>query len=260
MTLRGATGAAMEDQMAETLAEFRLRDRLRAWAVHALTASGAVLGFLALVAIIEGDLRAGFLWLGLALFVDGVDGTLARRARVREVTPQVDGAALDCVIDYLTYVVVPALMIYWYGFVPDAWALPAAAVVMAVSCYTFANTGMKSHDWYFVGFPAIWNLVVLTFHLTGSDPRLNLAVIGACAVLTFVPLKVVHPFRVRDFRWITVPATVVWGAAGLRLVLIEAAPGVHLSEIAPVAFWLWAATSAWLVAVSAWRSLFKRRF
>ena len=83
-----------------------------AWAVHAFTASGIVLGFLALVAILEGDRIAAFLWLGLALFVDGIDGTLARRARVREVTPQFDGTTLDNVIDYFTYVVVPAMMIY----------------------------------------------------------------------------------------------------------------------------------------------------
>ena len=110
------------------------REVAAAWAVHAFTASGAVLGFLALVAILEGDKIAAFMWLGLALFVDAIDGTLARRIGVTELTPRIDGATLDNVIDYFTYVVVPALMIYWFGVVPPGWEIPAAATIMAVSC------------------------------------------------------------------------------------------------------------------------------
>jgi len=235
--------------MIETLEPAERVDRARAWAVHALTASGAVLGFLALVTIIEGDLQRAFLWLGLALAVDGIDGTLARRARVREVTPQVDGAALDNVIDYVTYVVVPALMIYWYGFVPEGWALPAAATVMAVSCYTFANTGMKSDDCYFVGFPAIWNLVVLGMYILATDPWANLVVLGICAVLTFVPFKYIHPFRVRHLRPLTLAVTVAWGALTLGIVLAGPAAA------APLAVAAWIATSLWFVAVSAWRTV-----
>ena len=117
----------------------RKKELAAAYAVHAFTASGIVLGFLALLAILEGDLLAVFLWLGLALFVDGIDGTLARKARVSEVTPNFDGTTLDNVIDYFNYVAVPAMMIYWFGFVPEGWATVAAAAIMAVSCYTFAN-------------------------------------------------------------------------------------------------------------------------
>ena len=131
-----------------------------AWSVHAFTTSGIVLGFLALVAVLKNDAVAAFMWLGLALFVDGVDGSLARKARVREYTPNFDGASLDLVIDFFTYVAVPALMIYWFNmvavpglyFTPSNWSLIAAATIMAVSCYTFANVGMKSFDYYFVGF------------------------------------------------------------------------------------------------------------
>lgn len=240
--------------MLEDPEAFDRRDRARAWAVHVFTASGAVLGFLALIAILEGDMRGAFLWLGLALFVDGIDGTLARRARVREVTPEVDGATLDNVIDYFTYTVVPALMIYWGSFVPEGWETASAATVMAVSCYTFANTGMKSDDYYFVGFPALWNLVVLCFHILQSDPWLNLGVLAACAVLTFVPLKYVHPFRVTHFRKLTIPMTVLWGATTLRLVLDDA--GTEPARAAsPLVFWLWVGASAYFVGVSLWRSL-----
>ncbi len=224
-----------------------------AWAVHAFTASGVVLGFLAIVAILEGDKIAAFMWLGLALFVDGIDGTLARRVRVKEVTPQFDGATLDNVIDYFTYVVVPALMIYWFDLVPPGWEVPAAACIMAVSCYTFANVGMKTYDYYFSGFPALWNLAVLYFHVLQTDPWINLAVIGVCAVLTFVPWKYVHPLRVKDWRSVTIPMTVLWGATSLRLVLIH--PDVNKAEEAsPTVFWLWVIASLYFIGISLWRS------
>ena len=137
-----------------------------------------MLGFLALVAVLKNDPVAAFMWLGLALFVDGIDGTLARKARVLEYTPNVDGRTLDNVIDFFTYVAVPALMVYWFNMTPvdfifsgQTWSLISAAAIMAVSCYTFANVGMKSDDYYFVGFPALWNVVVLYFFVLQTGPH-----------------------------------------------------------------------------------------
>ncbi|MGI9372114.1 MAG: CDP-alcohol phosphatidyltransferase family protein [Hyphomicrobiales bacterium] len=230
------------------------REVAAAWAVHAFTASGAVLGFLALVAILEGDKIAAFMWLGLALFVDAIDGTIARRVGVTELVPQVDGATLDNVIDYFTYVVVPALMIYWFGVVPPGWEVPAAATVMAVSCYTFANVDMKTSDYYFSGFPALWNVVVLYIHVLQLNQWTNLVVIGICAVLTFVPIKFVHPLRVRKLRKLTVPITVLWAATSLRLVLIH--PDVKKAvEASPLVFWLWVGASVYFAVICIWRSI-----
>lgn len=225
-----------------------------AWAVHAFTASGVVLGFLALVAILEGDKIAVFMWLGLALFVDGIDGSLARRARVEEITPAFDGRTLDNVIDYFTYVVVPALMIYWFGVVPPGWETVTAAGIMAVSCYTFANMNMKTHDYYFAGFPALWNLVVLYFHVLQTDPWTNLVVLAILGILTFVPIKFVHPLRVQKFRVITIPMTVLWAATSLRLVLIR--PEVQKAqEASPTIFWLWVLASLYFAGICIWRSI-----
>jgi phosphatidylcholine synthase len=226
----------------------------RAWAVHAFTASGAVLGFLALAATLQGDRLAAFLWLGLALFVDGIDGTLARKARVTEMVPNFDGATLDNVIDYFNYVAVPALMIWWFGMVPEGWGVGVAAAIMGVSTYTFANTGMKSHDYYFVGFPAVWSLVVLYFHVIQSEPWTNLIVVGLCCVLTFVPWKYVHPFRVRDWRNVTIPMTVLWAATSFRLVLVDPEAG-PIREASPLVFWLWVLASVYFAGLSAWRTL-----
>ncbi len=228
------------------------RRRAAAWAVHAFTASGVVLGFLALVAALEGDRLGAFVWLGVALLVDGVDGTLARRARVREVIPHVDGATLDNVIDYFNYVVVPAVMIYNFSLVPTGWAIWTAAFILAVSCYTFANANIKTSDYYFQGFPALWNLVVLYTFVLNTGAWTNLAVILTCGVLTFVPLKYVHPLRVKSWRLVTVPVTAVWAASSLRLVVDSAT--AEASAPAWV-FWLWIASSVYFAALSLVRSL-----
>lgn len=224
-----------------------------AWAVHAFTASGIVLGFLALVAILDNDETAVFMWLGLALFVDGIDGTLARKVRVREVTPQLDGTTLDNVIDYFNYVAVPAMMVYWFGLVPEGWATVTAAAIMAVSCYTFANTDMKTSDYYFSGFPAVWNVVVLYFHILQTSPWTNLIVIAICAVLTFIPLKYVHPFRVTAWRSVTIPMTVLWAATTLRLVLIPSDVPTE-QKASSIFFWLWVLATLYFAGLSLWRS------
>ena len=240
--------------MDERPGEHHRRQVAAAWAVHAFTASGIVLGFLALLSILQGDRIGVFIWLGLALFVDGIDGTLARRAKVREMTPQFDGATLDNVIDYFNYVAVPAMMIYWFGFVPPGFEIPAACAIMAVSTYTFANLGVKSHDYYFVGFPALWNLVVLYFHVLQTGPWLNLGIIVACCVLTFVPWKYVHPFRVRDWRRVTVPMTVLWAATSFRLVLVDPLTS-KAAEASPTIFWLWVLASVYFLVLSIWRTM-----
>ena len=221
-----------------------------AWAVHLFTASGIVLGFLALVAVLRNDVTQAFLWLGLALLVDGVDGSLARKARVLEFTPNVDGRTLDNVIDYFNYVAVPALMIYWFGMVPGSLGVAAAAGIMAVSTYTFANVGMKTDDYYFVGFPAVWNVVVLYFYLLDTGPMTNLLVILALGVLTFIPVKFIHPLRVRKLAMLTIPVTIFWGAGTLVLVL-----GLLSGSAKQVLEGLWIASSLYFAVISGWRSL-----
>ena len=234
-----------------------------AWAVHAFTTCGIVLGFLALVSVLKNDPVAAFMWLGLALFVDGVDGTLARKARVLEYTPNVDGRTLDNVIDFFTYVAVPALMVYWFDMTPvdfifsgQTWSLISAAAIMAVSCYTFANVGMKSDDYYFVGFPALWNVVVLYFFVLQTGPITNLLTIGFLCILTFIPIKFVHPLRVTDWREITIPMTVLWAAMSLSLI-IQAKDRSGWGKVEDVQLWVWIAASLYFLSISLWRTFFK---
>ena len=195
-------------------------DRATAWAVHLLTASGAAWGFLALVAIADGRLATALGWMLLALLVDGVDGTLARRFHVAEVLPRIDGALLDNLIDYLNYAVVPAFLLYQPGLLPEGYGLFAALFVCLASAFQFTHPGAKSPDHMFRGFPSYWNVVAFYLLLLGLDPRLNFAIIVILGVLSFAPIHHVYPSRTPTLRPLTLVLTGVWGACLLlQLVL-----------------------------------------
>ena len=194
------------------------KDKISAYSVHAFTASGAILGFLAIVSILNNDQAGAFLWLGMAILVDGVDGSLARRVGVEEKTPNLDGIILDSIIDYLNYVIIPALMIFYFSMVPPGFEVILPALIVGTSLYTFINVNMKTEDYYFQGWPALWNIAVLYFFILNTNEWINLIVIIILIILTFVPWKFVHPLRVKEYRNLTIFFTVIWGATSLRLV------------------------------------------
>ncbi len=174
--------------------------QIRAWGVHLFTMSGAVCGFLALTHIINNNPKDAIWWLILALIIDGVDGTLARKFAVTEHLPNVDGVTIDNIVDYFTYVIVPAVYIWWLPVMPEGWGIPAAALILMTSQYHFSDLRHKTHDNYFRGFPALWNLVIFGFYVFMPEPWTALAFTVAFAVFTFVPLKFVHPFRVEHLK------------------------------------------------------------
>ena len=218
-----------------------------AWAVHALTASGAVFGFLALEAAFRGDTPGTFLWLGIALVIDGIDGPLARALSIERATPNIDGAALDLVVDYLTYVVAPVAWMLSAGIWPTAIAAPLAAFVLVTSLYTFARRDMKADSADFRGFPAVWNLIAAAFAATAAAPWTAAAVTAVLGALTFTNLKVVHPVRVRMLRPVTLTALAAWMAASGMLI---ARPDWNTDAMRA----LWWFTSAYLIGLCLWRS------
>jgi len=225
-----------------------------AWAVHAFTATGVMLGLFALFATFQGYQLNAFLWLGLALFVDGIDGSLARRFHVRELTPNFDGATLDNVVDYTTYTFIPALMVYFFGLVPEGFGVVAACFIALTSLYCFANTNMKTSDYYFQGFPAVWNMVLLYLHILRTPQWINLAVILICGVLTFVPWKYVHPLRVARFRPATVAVTIIWCFTSFWLIF-DAEKPAHPAVSDPLAFAVWIAATLYFGAICAIRTV-----
>lgn len=188
-----------------------------AWMVHLLTASGAVLALLAFAAVQDRNWTLAFLWLAAALVIDGVDGTFARMVGVRERLPRIDGAILDLVIDYLTYVFIPTLIIWRSGMLPDPLAFSLAAAIQISSLYVFARADMKTEDGYFRGFPALWNVVALYLFLTLPPPAVAAIIVSFLVFASFAPIHFVHPFRVRDYGiWLPAIAA-VWAAATVAL-------------------------------------------
>ena len=227
-------------------------DKIAAWAVHGFTASGAVLGFLAIISILNNDLVGAFLWLGLALLIDGIDGSLARKIGVLDKTPNIDGSTLDNVIDYLNYVIIPALMIYWFQMVPNGWEIILPAGMFAVSLYTFANMNMKTNDYYFSGFPAVWNIVVLYFYILNTHPIINVIVILLLFIFTFIPIKFVHPLRVKKIRNLTIFCTVLWSATTLKLVTTN--PDINIFAEQKIVLLIWILCSIYFATICGTRS------
>jgi phosphatidylcholine synthase len=199
--------------------------RARAFAVHVFTASGAGLALLALLAATAGRWSEMFLWLGVALFVDGIDGTLARRFEVARVLPRWSGDTLDFVVDILTYVFVPAYAIVTGELLPQSVELIGGFLILVTGTLYFADRQMKTADNYFRGFPAIWNVVAFYLFLLRPDPWLTAAGVAALAVLTFMPVPFVHPVRVPRYRLLNMLALTTWIILALYAIRRDLSPG-----------------------------------
>lgn len=187
--------------------------RLGAASVHLLTAGGAVLALLALRAVHDGDWPMMFVWLGAALIVDAADGPLARKLKVKTALPRFSGERLDLIVDYLTYVAVPAYALTEASLLPEAARLPAAAAILLSSLFHVADVQSKTEEGYFVGFPAIWNIVLLYLFALSLPPYVALAIVALFVVATFLPILAVHPFRVARLRPLTCLVAVLWAGA-----------------------------------------------
>jgi phosphatidylcholine synthase len=187
--------------------------RAPAAAVHVFTASGIVCALFATQATLAAAYEMAFFWLGVALFIDGIDGTFARRFRVWETLPRFSGEQLDHVIDYVTYVFVPTLMLLQAGYIQGPSGLVLASLICLSSLYHFSDTQSKADDNCFVGFPAIWNIVALYIFAMPMPPWMVTGLILSCVALTFVPLKWVHPMRVARLWPVTAIAVVAWAIA-----------------------------------------------
>jgi phosphatidylcholine synthase len=221
-----------------------------AWAVHGFTASGAVLGVLALLATAAGDYQRAALLMLAALFVDAVDGSLARAARVAEVLPGFDGRRLDDLVDYLNYAVVPAVFMVASGAV-TGWGF--AALPVLASAYGFSQVDAKTEDHFFLGFPSYWNVVAIYLWGLGIAPEIGNAVIALLAAAVFVPLKYVYPSRMTALRKTTNLGGALWLAlTAVAVGFRERLAGVPLLELTLV-------YPAYYLGVSMWLGGLRRR-
>jgi phosphatidylcholine synthase len=202
----------------------------KAFSVHLLTASGSFLAFLSLVAASEERWTAMFFWLGLALFVDGIDGPIARRLQVKDVLPTWSGELLDNIIDYVTYVLIPAYALYQRGLMGEGLSFVSAAIIVVSSAIYYADTGMKTKEHFFKGFPVVWNMVVFTLFVIEPGEWASFVVVLVAGLLTFVPIHFIHPVRVERLRPINLGIMLLWVAFGV-LALAQAALTAWYSQI-----------------------------
>lgn len=203
--------------------------RLRAFAIHMFTATGAGLAFLALVLATGGHWAAMFFTLGIALMVDAIDGPLARTFKVADVLPRWSGDTLDLVIDYITYVFVPAYAIAASGLLPDALALVSGVVICMTGALYYADRHMKTEDNYFRGFPGLWNLAAFYLYILQPAEWIAAAGVFVLAALSFIPVKFLHPFRVKHWRPFNVALLVVWAVLAFLAVGAGLAPGPYIT-------------------------------
>jgi phosphatidylcholine synthase len=195
-----------------------------AWLVHFYTASGAVLAFLAVLATFADRFRDAFILLIASTVVDATDGFLARLARVKELTPGFDGARLDDIVDYLTFVFVPLLILSRAGHLPEGWGLAVCAAVLLSSGYGFASLDAKTADHFFTGFPSYWNIVALYIHAARTPPLFNAALLLVLVALVFVRIGWIYPSRTPVLQGLTNVLGVLW--AGMMLAITWLLPSV----------------------------------
>ena len=207
-----------------------------AFAVHVFTACGAGCALLALTAAVNRQWAAMFLWRGVALCIDGIDGTFARRLQVAKLLPRWSGDVLDLVVDILNYVFVPAYALAASGLLPKSATIPLGLLIVVTGALYFADRLMKTSDYYFRGFPALWNIAAFYLFILRPQPWVGAAAIIALAVLTFVPFHVIHPLRIPHLRGVTIVALAAWAVLALVAVAQDLNPplwiGTALSALA----------------------------
>lgn len=228
----------------ETLrARVKARTRhARPFLVHVFTAAGAGCALMALIAAAQRQWVAMFVWLAIALFIDGIDGTLARRFRVAEILPRWSGSSLDLVVDFATYVFVPAFALVTSGLLPAMAAVPLGIAIVVVSALYFADEEMKTADNFFRGFPALWNAAALHLFVLKLPPWVAAVVVALLVILTFMPLRVMHPFRVERLRSLNIAALVAWSALAIHALYADLDPG-------PIAAWCFAGLGLYFLTI-----------
>src|SRR5215210_5427381 len=187
------------------------RQRAAGWMVHAYTATGSVLALLVIVAALDGNTVRAFWILLVALIVDGTDGMLARRLKVKQTIPSLDGARLDDIVDYLTYVFAPVMLLWVGGHLPDGTlGVALAALPLLASSYQFCRVDAKTDDHYFLGFPSYWNVVAFYVVILDLSPMITAIALVFWSIMVFVPIHYLYPSRMSNLRTLTLTLTALW--------------------------------------------------
>ena len=180
------------------------------WTLHLLTSFGVVCSFFALKNVIDGEIFKAFMWLGLGLFIDGIDGSIARFLKVSVKLPHINGHMLDSIIDYINYIFIPAFMLHHFRILPEIMDTILPATIMVISVISYSNKNTKTDENYYIGFPAIWNVVVLYLVILDYGILVNTGILIFLIILKIIPIRFVHPFRTKSFKKLTLVMSLSW--------------------------------------------------
>ena len=230
----------------------KMDPRIAALSVHLFTASGAVFAMLSMLAAANHQWSLMFLWLVVAFAVDGIDGPLARRFDVKNYAPRFDGMLLDLIIDYLTYVFIPAFALFQSGLLPGWTGWVTIIIITFASAMYFCDGNMKTKDNSFHGFPGCWNMVALVMFAIQPNFWIILSLVTTLAIAMFLPLKFIHPVRTERWRHASLPITLLWiSFAGWSA-------WVDFSSI-PIILWVLTLTSLYLISAGLFQQLISKR-
>lgn len=210
-----------EPASAARVTEYTRRNIRAAWAVHALTASGVIVGYIGLNSVIEGHARAGILWLIAALVLDGVDGPIARKLDVRGRIPTLNGNSLDLIVDYFTCAIVPVAFLYRFDILPDKTVGPVGFTILFVSALWMARTDQEDEEGWFNGFPAEWNMIIPSLFLIRYNTWVNLVICVVFCAFTLSRVQFAHPVSVRENRSISLTFMVLWLGSMMWLAIAQ---------------------------------------
>ena len=208
------------------------------WCIHLLTCSGLVAGFLSLINVFENNQAGAFLWLGVALIIDAIDGSLARKFEVAKNVKNIDGKMLDSVIDFFNYIIIPSIMIYWFDIVPMYFEIVIPLIILVISAISYSNNNLMSSDNFYKGFPCIWNILLLYIYFFDFNSMTNLFLISFCIILKFIPLKYVHPLRVKKYKIQSTIFMALWFISTLKLLITSIYKLDNLYDYLVITIWV----------------------
>ena len=173
---------------------------IKAYLVHLLTGTGILMSFFSIISIINEDKFLTFLFLIIALFIDVIDGNLARKYNVRKFSPNVDGVMLDSIVDYINYVFIPCIIIYKFNYVPEQFLIILPILILSISLFSFSYLKVMTENYLYIGFPSIWNVVIIYLSILDLNIWDNLFILVFLIILKVIPIKVIHPMRYKNHK------------------------------------------------------------
>ncbi|WKC90644.1 phosphatidylcholine synthase [Borreliella carolinensis] len=180
-----------------------------AWLVHIFTASGLIVGLYSVISIVNGDYSLLLKLTVTGLIIDGIDGTMARKLKVKELIPEIDGTLLDNITDYINYTFIPVIFFYLGEFIEEKYKAVICIGILLSSAYQFSRTDAKTNDNYFRGFPSLWNLFVILNIIFKMEQITNFITMSICIITSFIPIKFIYPSKTKELRKITIPITII---------------------------------------------------